>query len=329
MQFFPTAVCNWALFNWPMALVEGGGGEAEGEVCILRSPTNWSVSCLSFIYGRCLRAELNGGENYLHWKANMLPLLRIMSLWPQSQLRQQRSSVLTAHTTGTSIFNRGSSLRFICSVLNPRFQMDPLDRQERWAIICFNKGCTLLWKNTENKSLIRDGLPIYAFLPRYLKATVMQLKRFFHREVPTALLCTKQYCEWWTDDATLMLVTNTSGYYLVEGLQGLQRHFAYSIANGFAMLDLTSELIRKSKLPSLFVGGKIPEDFLRGEFSFGCEKHETTILSLTLSTSVNIFYNNQRKRNNDCVVNDREFALKNSSTLNKCLILNIFCFNPT
>ena len=42
------------------------------------------------------------------------------------------------------------------------------------------------------------------------------------------------------------------------------------------MLDLTSELIRKSKLPSLFVGGKISENSLRGEFSCGCEKHETT-----------------------------------------------------
>ena len=41
---------------------------------------------------------------------------------------------------------------------------------------------------------------------------------------------------------------------------------------------------------------------------------------------MSIFFNNQRKRNNECVVNDREFALKNSSTLNKCLILNIFFF---
>ena len=46
MQIFPTAVCNvtaWRHFelraHWLMALVgEGGGGRAEGEVCILRSP---------------------------------------------------------------------------------------------------------------------------------------------------------------------------------------------------------------------------------------------------------------------------------------------------
>ena len=55
-----------------MALVE----EAEGEF-----PGNCSVSYLSFVYGRSLWVELNGGENSLHWQANMLPLLSIMTLW--------------------------------------------------------------------------------------------------------------------------------------------------------------------------------------------------------------------------------------------------------
>ena len=40
-----------------------------------------SVSYLSFVNGRSLWAELNGGENSLHWKANMLPLFSIMTLW--------------------------------------------------------------------------------------------------------------------------------------------------------------------------------------------------------------------------------------------------------
>ena len=44
-------------------------------------PGNCSVSYLSFAYGRSLWAELNGGENSLHWKANMLPLFSIMTLW--------------------------------------------------------------------------------------------------------------------------------------------------------------------------------------------------------------------------------------------------------
>ena len=54
------------------------------------------------------------------------------------------------------------------------------------------------------------------------------------------------------------------------------------------MLSFTSELIRKTNLPSLFAVDKIPEDFLGGEFSCGCEKNETTIVSLTLRTAVNI-----------------------------------------
>ena len=42
---------------------------------------NCSVSYLSLVYGGSLWAELNGGENSLHWKANMLPLFSIMTLW--------------------------------------------------------------------------------------------------------------------------------------------------------------------------------------------------------------------------------------------------------
>ena len=44
-------------------------------------PGNCSVSNLSFVYGSSLWAELNGGENSLHWKANMLPLFSIMTLY--------------------------------------------------------------------------------------------------------------------------------------------------------------------------------------------------------------------------------------------------------
>ena len=46
--------------------------------CITR---NCRVSYLSFVYGRSLWAELNGGENSLHWEANILPLFSIMTLW--------------------------------------------------------------------------------------------------------------------------------------------------------------------------------------------------------------------------------------------------------
>ena len=65
--------------HWLMALVGGGGG-AEGEVCILRSPGNAAspISLLS-MGGVCGRS-LIGRENFLHWKANMLPLFSIMAL---------------------------------------------------------------------------------------------------------------------------------------------------------------------------------------------------------------------------------------------------------
>ena len=59
---------------------EGGGG-GWGRSLYSAFPGNCSVSYLSFVYGRSLWAELNGGENSLHWKANMLPLFSIMTLW--------------------------------------------------------------------------------------------------------------------------------------------------------------------------------------------------------------------------------------------------------
>ena len=88
MQIFPTRMCNVTAWrhsrlraHWLMTLVGGGG--AEGEAMYSAFPGNWSVSYLPFVYGRSLWAELNGGKNSLHWKANMLPLFSIMTLWFQ------------------------------------------------------------------------------------------------------------------------------------------------------------------------------------------------------------------------------------------------------
>ena len=44
-------------------------------------PGNCSVSYLSFACGRSLWAEPKVGKNSLYWKANMLPLFSIMTLW--------------------------------------------------------------------------------------------------------------------------------------------------------------------------------------------------------------------------------------------------------
>ena len=83
MQIFPTRMCNVTAWrhsrlraHWLMTLV-GGGGCDWGRSMYSAFPGNCSVSYHSFVYGRSLWEELNGGENYLYWKANMLPLLSI------------------------------------------------------------------------------------------------------------------------------------------------------------------------------------------------------------------------------------------------------------
>ena len=68
--------------HWLMALVVGRG-LGLGRSMYSAFPENCSVSYLSFVYGRSLWAELIGGENSLHWKASMLPLFSIMTLWSQ------------------------------------------------------------------------------------------------------------------------------------------------------------------------------------------------------------------------------------------------------
>ena len=87
MQIFRTRMCNvtgWChsrlSAHWLMALVGGGGVWRLREKYVFCVPGNCSVYYLSFVYGRSLWAELNGGENSLHWKANMLTLFSIMTL---------------------------------------------------------------------------------------------------------------------------------------------------------------------------------------------------------------------------------------------------------
>ena len=103
MQFFPTRMCNvtaWRhsrlLAHWLMALVWGGGG-GWGRSMYSAFPGNCSVPYLSFVYGRSLWAELNGGENSLHWKANMLPLFSIMTLYTKLTLLYAHAFEQTRH----------------------------------------------------------------------------------------------------------------------------------------------------------------------------------------------------------------------------------------
>ena len=62
------------------------------EVCILRSPGIAASLISFFVHGRSLWAELNGGENSLHLKANMLPLFSIMTLWFKTPPKFPRNS---------------------------------------------------------------------------------------------------------------------------------------------------------------------------------------------------------------------------------------------
>ena len=72
MQIFTTRMWRHSRLraHWLMAIVEWGWGRSMFSAF----PGNCSVSHLSFVYGRSL-------SNSLHWKANMLPLFRIMTLW--------------------------------------------------------------------------------------------------------------------------------------------------------------------------------------------------------------------------------------------------------
>ena len=78
-----------------MALVGGGDWDLR-EKYVFCVPGNCSVSYLSFVYGRSLWAEFNGGGNSLHWKANMLPLFSIRTLWLEI-LSPNRFSKVKAH----------------------------------------------------------------------------------------------------------------------------------------------------------------------------------------------------------------------------------------
>ena len=104
-------------------------------------------------------------------------------------------------------------------------------------------------------SLIREHFPIDASVK-----VSDAVERLTHIAGKVAVK-TKQYCEGWCD-------SNVSDKYIrfltCGGLTRPSETISTSIASGFAMLDLTSELIRNSKLLSLFVDGKIHRDFFRG-----------------------------------------------------------------
>ena len=74
-------------------------GGCRGTMHVFCLPREWncSVSYLYFVYLTSLWTELNGGENSLHWKANMLPLFSMMTLCLQAMhiLSVQKSNPIS------------------------------------------------------------------------------------------------------------------------------------------------------------------------------------------------------------------------------------------
>ena len=82
-----------------------------------------------------------------------------------------------------------------------------------------------------------------------------------------------------------------------------------AVARVFAILDLSSDAIRRSSVPSTKAGIAIPEKHL-DTYGIVCEDH-TEKLTCRLQTIVcNSFFNSQRKRSNEALIVDRVAAVK-------------------
>ena len=106
IQIFPARMCNVTAWlhsrlraHWLMALV--GGGEGWGRSMYSAISGNFSVS-------RSLWAALNGGENSLHWKAN---LLLYLVLWLCDHITSKvRKIILNCTSKSGKISNLKSEL---------------------------------------------------------------------------------------------------------------------------------------------------------------------------------------------------------------------------
>ena len=82
------------------------------------------------------------------------------------------------------------------------------------------------------------------------------------------------------------------------------------VAQGFALLDACSEIIRTSNLSSRKAGESILGSFLCEDEIMDCEQHNAKVSHLMSRIIINIFFNNQRKRTSESVVKDRVAAFK-------------------
>ena len=81
------------------------------------------------------------------------------------------------------------------------------------------------------------------------------------------------------------------------------------VAKCFALLDACSVTIRKSALDSRKAGENVLK-MVSKDLNFSCPKHESVILNHAMRIITNVFFNNQRKRTTETVVDDRVAAFK-------------------
>ena len=98
------------------------------------------------------------------------------------------------------------------------------------------------------------------------------------------------------------------------GLKYPSISLANFIANGFAILDSCSEILRTSTVPARLAGEYVLSSRLTME-NFFCEFHESSIHKRAITTICNIFFNNQRKRNTETVRENQVMALKRQKRL--------------
>ena len=83
------------------------------------------------------------------------------------------------------------------------------------------------------------------------------------------------------------------------------------VAEAFSLLDLCSDDVRKSGLSSRQAGKLILETHLQ-HLEIACPKHVGMVQQRIVSSTINCFFNNQRKRKTDSIVHDRIVEFKKS-----------------
>ena len=83
------------------------------------------------------------------------------------------------------------------------------------------------------------------------------------------------------------------------------------VARGFVLLDTSTDVIRRSKVPSRKARRFVLEKFLSDE-PLGCEAHESKISSVIHCCLPNMFFHNQRERTTVAVVKGKVTIFKKS-----------------